>query len=90
MRGPRGLARDVSAHHEVAAQERGQRLRIKPVGLDLRVGDEPRPERMRQNHFLDLLDVFEQIVCQSPVPARFEHPFDKLRTAAPCSGLRGL
>ncbi|MEO7317667.1 MAG: hypothetical protein ABIZ56_01625, partial [Chthoniobacteraceae bacterium] len=82
---PRGLARDVGAGHQVAAQECAQRVRVEPVRFDLRGGDEPRFERMRQDHFFDLLDVFEQIVREPPVPARFEH-----RLARPLQSLEEL
>ena len=68
-------ARDVGARHEVAPQQRSQAQRVEPVGLDLRVGDEPRFERMGQHHLFHLVDLFEQVVREAPVPARLQHRF---------------
>jgi len=71
--------------HQVPSQERGQAGRIQPVRLDLRVGNQPRLERVSQDHFLHFLDLFEQVVRQAPVPARFEH-----RLARPFQALEKL
>jgi hypothetical protein len=66
-------ARDVGARHQVAPQQGAQAQRVEPVGLDLRVGDEPGLERVRQHDLLDFVDLFEQVVRQAPVPARLQH-----------------
>ena len=54
---------------QVAAQERGERTGVEPVGLDLRVGDEPGLERMRQHHVRDTVDLAELVVEPAPIPA---------------------
>ena len=75
----------MGAGNEIAAQQRAQGVRVEPVGLDLRIGDEPRLERMGQNDLFDLLDLFEKIVGEPPVPAGFEH-----RLARPSEGFEEL
>ena len=78
-------ARDVGARHEVAPQQRSQAQRVEPVGLDLRVGDEPGLERVRQHDLLDFVDLFEQVVREVPIPARLQN-----RLARPLQALEEL
>src|SRR5439155_14288885 len=48
-------------------------MSVQPVGLDLGIGNEPCLVRMGQHHFLNLLKLFELLMHQAPVPARFHH-----------------
>jgi hypothetical protein len=52
----------VGPCHQVPSQQSPERKRIEPIGLDLRVGNQSRLERMGQYHFFHLLDLFQHIV----------------------------
>src|SRR6478735_7992990 len=48
---------------------------IEPISLDLRIGNQSRLIRMSQHHLFHLLKLFQLVVDQAPVPARFHHCF---------------
>ena len=56
---PRLRARDVSPRHQVPAQECAQGKGIQPIGLNLRIGDQPGLKRVGQHHFFHFLNLFE-------------------------------
>ncbi len=69
--------RHVGPRQQVPTQERRQSKSVQPIGLDLRIGNQPRLERMRQHHLIHFLEFFEQIMGQAPVPARFQDRFTR-------------
>lgn len=73
LAGAVGGRRRVDGGHQIAAQERGEGAGVEPVGLDLRVGDQPGLERMRQHHVLDAVDLAEFVIEPAPVPAGLHH-----------------
>src|SRR6266536_2789278 len=66
-------ARHMGARHQVAPQQRAQCVRIEPVRLDLRIGNEPRLVGMGQHHLLYPFELFKLIVNEAPIPARFHY-----------------
>ena len=44
-------------------------MRIQPVGFDLRIGNEPCLGRMSQHHLFNLIQLFQLVVNQTPIPA---------------------
>jgi hypothetical protein len=44
-------------------------MRIQPVGLDLRIGNEPCLGRVSQHHLLNLIQALQLVVNQTPIPA---------------------
>src|SRR6266542_3064002 len=63
----------MGARHQVAPQQRAQCVRIEPVRLDLRIGNEPRLVGMGQHHLLYPFELFKLIVNEAPIPARFHY-----------------
>ena len=71
----RASAGRVTVRDQIATQQLSQHLRVNPVGLDLGFGDQPGFVRMRQHHFLHLVDLGQQVVEPAPIPAGFHHHF---------------
>ena len=50
-------------------------MRVEPIGFYLRLRNQPRLMRMCQHYFFHLLEFFELIVDQTPIPARLHDRF---------------
>jgi hypothetical protein len=82
------LIRRVDRRDEVAAQQGGERPRVDLVGLDLRLGDQPRLVRVREHHVLDAVEFAEFVVDPAPVPARLDHDLAGFGEALEVGGKR--
>src|SRR5690606_8222497 len=60
---------------EVPAQQIGELLGVELVGLDLRLGDDPRLVRVSQHDLVDSWHPVEHVVKLAPVPARLHRHF---------------
>src|SRR5262249_1813601 len=49
--------------------------RVQRISLDLSIGNQPRLQWMGQHHFLNAVNLLEQIVNAAPVPACFHYRF---------------
>ena len=76
----RGRRRRVGDRQELGPQQLGQHPRIDRIGLDARLGDQPRLERMRQHHFGDA--ILQDVEEVPPVVTRFQRDLGGLIEAA--------
>src|SRR5207249_1273447 len=69
-------------------------LRIQPISLNLRISNQPRFERIGQDHFINGIDLLKQIVNTAPVPTCFQHhfarPFESRKRLSETKSLVGI